>query len=278
MNQKQSTFKISDQLTILSPCSQNWNEMPGGSIVRNCSACQRDVYNFTAMTDSEIANIISAQQGHICARIYFPTDGEIHEVPQDLPTLRVALRRTTRWASAALAAALGAGGIGATPKTVPPTRPKTEIDHAGLTRIQSAVQQGFAIEVVDITDAAIAGATVTAINNATGAKVEGLTNQFGRLNISDLPAGEYSITVEKDPFKMLTLEHVKVPTSAILHERMDIPTIMGEVVTVKQSKTETQPTRVSGSLTDPPVDSNIQPPQARPNILHRFFSGIRNIF
>jgi len=66
-----------ENIRIASPCSANWGQMRGDDRVRHCSACKRNVYNFSAMTEQEIRNLLAQREGRVCGRFYQRRDGTI---------------------------------------------------------------------------------------------------------------------------------------------------------------------------------------------------------
>jgi hypothetical protein len=66
-----------DELQILQPCDVPWDAMEGGDQTRTCKACEKSVYNFAAMDESEIVDCIRHGDGNICARIRRSPDGKI---------------------------------------------------------------------------------------------------------------------------------------------------------------------------------------------------------
>lgn len=94
---------------IASPCTSDWSKMTGDDRVRHCAECNLNVYNFAAMTGFEIAELLANRQGRrVCARIYRRADGTM--ITQDCPKgLRAVIRRVSRVAGAAFAAAMSLG-------------------------------------------------------------------------------------------------------------------------------------------------------------------------
>ena len=64
--------------------------------------------------------------------------------------------------------------------------------------------------VLDSTGAAVAGASVTAINTATGIKTTGTTTSSGHYVLSPMDPGTYTVSVEATGFKTLTQDKVNV--------------------------------------------------------------------
>jgi hypothetical protein len=82
--------------------------MVGDERVRYCPECKLNVFNFSEMSDGEIASIVSRRDGRLCARFYQRSDGTM--LTRNCPVgLRAVVRRVLSFASAALAAAISIG-------------------------------------------------------------------------------------------------------------------------------------------------------------------------
>src|SRR5690349_7906405 len=91
--------------------------------------------------------------------------------------------------------------------------------------------------VTDPSGAIVPGASVTAINNATGVKIERQTTEAGFFTLNLLTAGEYTVTVKATGFQTLT--QVKVIVDALATVGLDLKLQVG---TSNQSVTvETTP-------------------------------------
>src|SRR5258708_20071013 len=72
------------ELGIASPWPAEWSKMTGTNRVRHCSACNLNVYNFSAMTQDEIDDLVSGSRGsRLCVRIYRRADGTM--LTEDCP-------------------------------------------------------------------------------------------------------------------------------------------------------------------------------------------------
>jgi hypothetical protein len=49
--------------------------MAGDDQVRYCGLCEKNVYNFSAMTSTEVVELIQRHEGQLCARFYRRSDG-----------------------------------------------------------------------------------------------------------------------------------------------------------------------------------------------------------
>jgi hypothetical protein len=77
------------------------------------------------------------------------------------------------------------------------------------------------------------------------------SNDAGEVTFSDLPKGTYELTATLPGFQTLSLS-VKVPYHHQMQLPMNLP-LMGEVIEVKQ-------------------------PDYQPDLVHRFFSGVKHLF
>ena len=69
---------------------------------------------------------------------------------------------------------------------------------------------GILISVTDSSGAVVKNAEVTATNNGTNAKLQGMTNGAGSWLASPLPVGDYTVTVEQSGFQKAVASHVTV--------------------------------------------------------------------
>jgi hypothetical protein len=100
-----------DNVQIAAPCSADWNEMIGDERRRHCSQCQLNVYNLSAMTQTEAENFLINAEGRVCLRIYRRADGTV--LTRNCPVGWQAIKkRASRTATAILALVGGIfGGV-----------------------------------------------------------------------------------------------------------------------------------------------------------------------
>ena len=53
------------KLSINNPCSEDWNKMTKNSEGRFCALCQKNVVDFTSMSDEEIKNYFLKQKNRV---------------------------------------------------------------------------------------------------------------------------------------------------------------------------------------------------------------------
>ena len=68
---------ILENIKIASACHARWEDMSGNDRARFCSQCNKNVYNFSAMTRAEVESLIREKEGRLCGRFYRRRDGRI---------------------------------------------------------------------------------------------------------------------------------------------------------------------------------------------------------
>lgn len=114
------------QLSIDTPCHEQWDDMQPDSTGRFCGSCQKTVVDFTMMSDQEVLAWFSKASGSVCGRLH--TD-QMHR--QLLPSTPPKRNRWTIWWQLLLAGVLvsakasAQGKISATSlaRTVLPQKP-----------------------------------------------------------------------------------------------------------------------------------------------------------
>lgn len=94
------------RLRLVRGCDMRWENMVGDARVRHCGACDREVYDLTAMSADEVEAFVEARQHDLpCVQLHARPDGRYQDGPC-APAQRRNLKR------AALAAAgLGLSGL-----------------------------------------------------------------------------------------------------------------------------------------------------------------------
>jgi len=193
-----------NNIRIASPCSQNWEEMVGDERKRFCAQCQLHVYNFSAMTQAEVESLLMKAEGRVCGRIFRRADGTI--LTQDCPVgLRAVRRRVGRMVTAAFSAVVSLFGGMAYAQQVQ-NEPKPDIQRSIRRYDQPAIQG----TVYDQARAVIAGAKVSALNQATKKVITTQSDLAGRFRFTDLPVGEYDIAIESPGFTKFAVAQVRL--------------------------------------------------------------------
>jgi hypothetical protein len=93
-------------ISVASPCSQDWNAMIGNERKRYCGDCKLNVYNLSGMTRTEAENLIVNAEGRLCVRFYRRADGSM--LTKDCPVGWAAIkRRVSRMAVAVFSLFVG---------------------------------------------------------------------------------------------------------------------------------------------------------------------------
>jgi hypothetical protein len=96
-----------ENVRIASPCHMSWDGMTGNDTVRFCHACEKHVYDLSAMTRADAERLLYEREG-LCLRLYRRADGTV--LTSDCQ-VGARSRRTQR---TALAVALAVGAATAT--------------------------------------------------------------------------------------------------------------------------------------------------------------------
>lgn len=209
------------QLRVASPCLADWDKMVGDDRVRYCDQCKLSVYNFSAMSSSEIEQLLSRRTGRVCGRLYQRSDGTI--LTKDCPVgFLVKVSYASRIAGAALAAMMSAVSASA------------QSPSESLSSIQSvAGTAGVKLTIVDATGAVIPRASIV-ISDQTGARVlHGQSDEFGTYKTLDLKSGSWKITVYESGFARQEMS-ITLRDQEILQSIVTLQVaIMGEVIEVE---------------------------------------------
>jgi hypothetical protein len=104
------SLSLLDQVSIASPCSVRWEDMPGDERVRSCDQCNLKVHNIAEMTRDEAeaflreAVDIKARGGRVCGLLWRRADGTIltKDCPVGLAAVRASVMRRVSRAAAVL--------------------------------------------------------------------------------------------------------------------------------------------------------------------------------
>jgi hypothetical protein len=95
-----------DRARVAAPCSADWDTMVGDARVRFCGACEKNVYNLSAMSRAEAESFVRLREGGVCVRYYRRADGTV--LTADCPVGARDRRRRL-----AVAGAIGSGLVAA---------------------------------------------------------------------------------------------------------------------------------------------------------------------
>ena len=74
-----SIIPLLSNVKVAAPCSASWQGMEAvdGDRVHFCADCKKNVYNLSAMTQTQAEGLLREHEGHLCVRYYKRTDGTI---------------------------------------------------------------------------------------------------------------------------------------------------------------------------------------------------------
>jgi len=70
-------YEVIRNVRIAQPCPVSWDEMKGDDRSRYCRQCGHNVYNFTGMSQVEVAEHLKQSEGRVCGRFYRRADGTL---------------------------------------------------------------------------------------------------------------------------------------------------------------------------------------------------------
>ena len=65
------------QMTIIDPCSMDWDQMRGDARGRPCESCGKHVFDLTVMKPREAAALLNSRQPEICGVVYKKPNGTL---------------------------------------------------------------------------------------------------------------------------------------------------------------------------------------------------------
>ncbi|HWF92156.1 MAG TPA: carboxypeptidase-like regulatory domain-containing protein [Terriglobales bacterium] len=185
------------EVRIASPCTADWNKMQGDDRVRHCAQCNLDVYNFAAMSDLDVEQLIANRQGRLCARIYRRADGTV--LTQNCPVgFRAQVRKISRIAGAALSAAMSVTFAVA----------QIRLPNHQPTQVAQRTKAAISVHVSERSGAVIPKATILLSDSETGKEFHETTGTNGDVQLANLSAGRYQIAISAPGFKTAIYESV----------------------------------------------------------------------
>jgi hypothetical protein len=74
---KRDDLKELGVVTLASPCRARWNDMVGDEQVRLCGACDKHVYNLSALSTLDARELLRRTEGKVCVRFFARADGTV---------------------------------------------------------------------------------------------------------------------------------------------------------------------------------------------------------
>jgi hypothetical protein len=157
-----------NNIKIASPCSADWNKMPGDERARFCGECKLNVYNLSGMSQREAENLLINSEGRLCVRFYKRSDGAV--LTKDCPVGWQAIRQrvskiATAFTSLMFAALSGTGLANYFAKTSEPQMMETM-----SSRIENLSTKENVVELI-----------------GTNTQIQRTPAAMGRVTVKDIP-------------------------------------------------------------------------------------------
>jgi hypothetical protein len=107
--EKRRALPVLEDIKVASPCHARWDEMVGDEKSRHCKACDKHVFNLSAMTREEAELTMLEKTGELCIRLYRRADGTVitADCPVGVRRKRLRLVGVLAMGAGALASAAG---------------------------------------------------------------------------------------------------------------------------------------------------------------------------
>jgi len=171
------------QISIPTPCHENWQDMTVADKGRFCASCQKNVVDFTQSSDRQIAEVFK-KDGDVCGRFLKSQLERELVVPKEKNTLWMV-------ASAAVVAFLGLGNCKVFAQTVKTETVQIEKDKATNSTDSSGGKMVITGTVVDETGIEILGVNVKNLNS----KEEIQTDFDGNFTVDAEPRNTLEFTM-----------------------------------------------------------------------------------
>lgn len=111
--EKKRALPVLEDIKVASPCHARWDDMVGDAKSRHCAACDKHVFNLSAMTREEAELTMLEKTGEVCIRLYRRADGTVitADCPVGVRKKRLRLVGVLALGAGALASAAGYAAV-----------------------------------------------------------------------------------------------------------------------------------------------------------------------
>jgi hypothetical protein len=184
-------------LQVASPCTSSWEAMHGDGGRRHCLECDKAVYDFAHLTPREIAGVIQASQGTLCARLTRDDWGRLVTLEPPVTAEPLPLRRMPALATAVVTAVLGLSGAAWTDPatTVSPAAEQGTGERPESDRLQRTGNAGSSLSGRLTSEAGepLPDAEIKLYNQLDRQERVRRTDADGRFSFASITAGIYEI-------------------------------------------------------------------------------------
>jgi hypothetical protein len=223
-----------NKIQVTNPCATDWQGMTGDDKTRFCNACNKRVYNLSAMTRREVEALVRETNGRFCARMMRDTDGSIITATENTGLNLIRLR-ASKFASAVMTAALSLSPlVTITANANPAQQVQSEKESKRdlpITNAQGGTQKIYGT-VYDINGAVIIRATITLTNEKTKEQFVTTSSEEGTFQFNAVPAGTYGLKIYSLGFVTQQIANLELQPN--IEKRIDVTlqvgATLGEVV------------------------------------------------
>jgi Carboxypeptidase regulatory-like domain/Ankyrin repeats (3 copies) len=231
-----SKFNTLDAVEVKTPCEQDWKTMRGGSDIRFCDHCAKDVHNLSEMTRKQARKLVAQSNGGICVRYLRRPDGRIQTLKNSLHQIT----RQTGIAAGVLGTSLAVSSL-AYAQTPPENNQTETVQIVEVISEKSDTPNGtISGTIFDPNGAVVPFAQVTITNEQNNFYQSVNSNQEGFYEFKDVPNGDYKLKFDAGGFNSKEIAQVSVNGGEATQNAQLAVQNLQEVVTVGgDSETET---------------------------------------
>ena len=185
------------RLRVASPCPASWESMQGDERRRHCLQCDKPVYDFAQLTPREIAGVIEASQGELCARLTRDDWGRLVTLQPPVTADPLASRRASPLVTAVVTAALGLSGTAWTPQAAiaSPVAEQGAGERPESNRPQRTGDTGSSLRgrLANEAGEPVPDAEIKLFNQLGGQERVARTDADGRFSFASVTAGIYGL-------------------------------------------------------------------------------------
>jgi carboxypeptidase family protein/ankyrin repeat protein len=187
-----------NNVTVPSPCTEDWNSMTGNDQIRFCKHCDLDVHNLSQMTRSQAQRLIDRSNGRLCVRYHHDSAGQPLTLPVRQKLHRIG-QRTSRIAAGAFTATLSVTSAVAQNSTSSQSA-NWNPPNAAQQDTRWTLGSSIVGTITDQNGAVISGATIFLSNDDMSVSLYVSTDLNGQFKIESLQLGVYNLRIEAPGF------------------------------------------------------------------------------
>ena len=230
------------RLQVASPCSSSWEAMHGDGRRRHCLECDKAVYDFAQLTPREIAGVIQASQGRLCARLTRDEWGRLVTLQPPITADPLASRRASPFVTAVVTAALGLSGTAwATQATIAaPTAEQGAGNRPEGNRPQRTDSAGSFLKgrLANEAGEPVPDAEIKLRNQLDGKERVTRTDADGRFSFSSVTAGIYGLAASVGGRDAANQEDILLSAGEKRQIGLTVPSDVWQRIVAGESETE----------------------------------------